>query len=160
MRFSHVHAIKQQKNGRRPHIPLKGYGNLFGQATAFRSFKNPHFYKPADYMYTSAEKFRSKDAMLRFREGVLDDRYISPYNGRTEELVVQAVDDIYNGNTSEGTWNRTFIRDISPWHLRLANWPESHIPYTARVEGRVTWKQKTIMTIKYVPAAVALVAVV
>ncbi|KAF2687741.1 hypothetical protein K458DRAFT_169482 [Lentithecium fluviatile CBS 122367] len=98
--------------------------------------------------------------MLRFREGVLDDRYISPYNGRTEELVVQTVDTIYNNSSSEGTWNRTFIRDISPWHLRLANWPESHIPYIERTEGQVTFWQNAFKAVKYVPAAIALVAVI
>ena len=144
----------------RPHVPLKGYRHLFGRATAFRLFKHPHFYKPADYVYTSVEKFKNKDSMLRFWEGALDDRYISPYNGRTEELVVQTVDNIYDNSTSEGTWNRTFIRDISPWHLRLANWPESHIPYHDRVEGKVTGRQKALKVLKYIPAAIALVAVV
>ncbi len=28
-----------------------------------------------------------------------------------------------------GTWRRTFIRNVSPWHLRLANWPMSHVDY-------------------------------
>jgi len=98
--------------------------------------------------------------MLRFREGVLDDRYISPCSGRNEELVVQAVDNIYLHGVSEGTWNRTFIRDISPWHLRLANWPESHISHEDRIAGLVTRRQKWLKAAKYVPAAIALITVV
>lgn len=98
--------------------------------------------------------------MLRFHEGVKDDRYISPYNGRTEELVVQAVDEIYNRSDSEDTWHRTFIRDISPWHLRLANWPENHIPYEDRILGRVTYSQKAVRGLKYAASAIALLTVV
>lgn len=49
------------------------------------------------------------------------------------KLVVQAVDDIYD-NSTNSTWRRTFIRNISPLYLRLANWPFNHIDY-ARYGG-------------------------
>jgi hypothetical protein len=54
-----------------------------------------------------------------------DDRYISSFDGKIKKLVVQASDDIYDapGNT---TWRRTFIRNVSPFHLRVANWPTTH----------------------------------
>jgi hypothetical protein len=121
------YIMQQHADKMQTHVPLKGYKHLFGRLTAFRLWKHPHFYKPATYVYSSGEMFKNKDSMLRASEGALDDRYISPYKGNTEELVVQAVDNIYDHSNSEGTWNRTFIRDTSPWHLRLANWPESHI---------------------------------
>ena len=50
-----------------------------------------------------------------------DDRYLSPFDGRPRKLMVQATDEIYEGlNTS--TYRRTFIRDVSPWMLRIALW--------------------------------------
>jgi len=155
-----IYAAQHKRNVKEPFVPLKGYKHLFARPQAFRLFKHPHFYKPADHVFTSAERFKNKDSMLRLWEGDMDDRYISPQNGRTEELVVQAVDNIYEYSTSEGTWNRTFIRDISPWHLRLANWPESHIWHEDRMNGRVKKRQKLLKACKYVPAAMALVAVV
>lgn len=152
--------ISNRRDVKQPFMPLKGYKHLFVRPHAFRPFKHPHFYKPADHEYTAVERFKNKDPMLRLREGALDDRYISPYNGRTEELVVQAVDNIYEHSTSEGTWNRTFVRDISPWHLRIANWPESHIRYQDRMAGKVTKRQKLLKALKYIVGATALVAVI
>lgn len=95
--------------------------------------------------------------MLRFREGAFDDRYISPFNGRTEELVVQAVDKIYDDASSHATWHRTFVRDISPWHLRIGNWPVSHIDYQAT---SLTARQWALFIAKYIPASIALMFVV
>jgi hypothetical protein len=154
------YIMQQHADKMQTHVPLKGYKHLFGRLTAFRLWKHPHFYKPATYVYSSGEMFKNKDSMLRASEGALDDRYISTYKENTEELVVQAVDNIYDHSNSEGTWNRTFIREISLWHLRLANWPESHILYQNRMRGKVTGKQKLLKVAKYIPTAIALIAAV
>lgn len=58
----------------------------------------------------------------------MDDRYISSTDGKVKKLVVQAVDDIYDNDTNS-TWRRTFIRNMAPLYLRLANWPLSHVDY-------------------------------
>jgi len=50
--------------------------------------------------------------------GGYDDRYLSPYDGKIKRLVVQATDDIYD-NTENGTWRRTFIRNISPFYFEV-----------------------------------------
>lgn len=52
------------------------------------------------------------------------------------KLVVQAVDDIYDNNTGS-TYRRTFIRNIAPLYLRLANWPFNHVDYS-RNHGKLT----------------------
>lgn len=41
---------------------------------------------------------------------------------------MQAVDDIYD-NTTNSTWRRTFVRNMAPFYLRLANWPFNHVDY-------------------------------
>jgi hypothetical protein len=60
--------------------------------------------------------------------GDYDDRYISSFDGKISKLVVQAVDDIYD-NTANSTWRRTFIRNVAPLYIRLANWPFNHVDY-------------------------------
>ncbi|KAF2492943.1 hypothetical protein BU16DRAFT_94338 [Lophium mytilinum] len=142
--------------GPKREIPLKGYLHIFSSQSSIQ-FKHPHFYKPSQWVYGGATTYRNKDSMLRYREGKLDDRYISPFNGRTEKLTVQAVDTIYDDSSSHATWNRTFVRNISPFHLRIANWPASHIPYDAE---KVTKTQLALLCLKYLPAAMALVLVI
>lgn len=58
--------------------------------------------------------------------GDYDDRYISSWDGKISKLVVQAVDEIYDNNTGS-TYRRTFIRNVAPFYLRLANWPFNHV---------------------------------
>lgn len=53
----------------------------------------------------------------------------SAWDGKISKLVVQAVDDIYDNNTGS-TYRRTFIRNIAPLYLRLANWPFNHVDYS------------------------------
>lgn len=45
------------------------------------------------------------------------------------KLVVQSVDGIYDNNTGS-TYRRTFIRNVAPLFLRIANWPTNHIDYS------------------------------
>lgn len=61
--------------------------------------------------------------------GDYDDRYISAWDGKISKLVVQAVDDVYD-STPNSTWRRTFVRNVAPYYLRLANWPFSHVDYS------------------------------
>jgi hypothetical protein len=52
--------------------------------------------------------------------------YISSWDGKISKLVVQAVDDIYDDQLTS-TYRRTYIRNIAPIFLRLANWPFNHV---------------------------------
>ncbi len=52
--------------------------------------------------------------------------YISSWDGKASKLVVQATDEIYD-NDITSTYRRTFIRNVAPRFLRLANWPYSHV---------------------------------
>lgn len=52
--------------------------------------------------------------------------YLSSWDGKISKLVVQATDDIYD-NDITSTYRRTFVRNIAPAFLRLANWPYSHV---------------------------------
>lgn len=92
--------------------------------------------------YQKLAQHRHRDVFEREWAGDYDDRkynrmtmsmfllimigYISSWDGKISKLVVQAVDDIYDGNTTS-TYRRTFIRNSSPFYLRLANWPFNHI---------------------------------
>ena len=52
--------------------------------------------------------------------------YISSWDGKVSKLVVQTVDQIYDEKLTS-TYRRTFIRNIAPLYLRLANWPFNHV---------------------------------
>jgi hypothetical protein len=82
----------------------------------------------AGHGYEKLAKHRNIDWFDREWVGDYDDRYISSFDGKVSKLVVQAVDDIYD-NTMNSTWRRTFIRNIAPLYLRLADWPLNHVDY-------------------------------
>lgn len=89
--------------------------------------------------------------MDREWEGDYDDRYISAWDGKISKLVVQAVDDIYENNTGS-TYRRTFIRNVAPMYMRLANWPFDHIDYAAN-NGQVSNSDLMMLGFKWFAAA-------
>ncbi|TKA61519.1 hypothetical protein B0A49_08340, partial [Cryomyces minteri] len=102
--------------------------------------------------YDSSQTHRHQDSMARIWNGVVDDRYLSPYDGHVSKLVVQTTDEIYD-NPGNSTYRRTYIRNISPSKLRLAHWPTSHIDYVSgkSQSGDIAW-----VIAKWIPAALAL----
>jgi hypothetical protein len=72
--------------------------------------------------------------------------YISSWDGKVSKLVVQAVDDIYDNHTTS-TYRRTFIRNIAPLYLRLANWPFNHVD-PDKNEGKPTNEGKLLLLFK------------
>jgi hypothetical protein len=64
--------------------------------------------------------------MSRVHSEYNNDYYLSPSTGKIKTLVVQSVDDILM-NEGNGTWKRTYIRNISPLPYRVAMWPFNHI---------------------------------
>ena len=59
--------------------------------------------------------------MQRVNEFAAEDYYLSPADGHLAKLFVQSTQEIYDANPNS-TWRRTFIRNQSPWILRVANW--------------------------------------
>lgn len=135
---------------------LKGYRHIFEPYTVFR-LEFPNFYRKAGYSYESWEKYRHSDVFGREYVGDYDDRYISPWDGKIKRLVVQSADDIYD-NYENGTWRRTFIRNISPFYLRLANWPLNHVDYTRH--GGPTGEDWPMIILKWAVASIAITFVV
>ncbi|EDU46851.1 hypothetical protein PtrSN002B_008479 [Pyrenophora tritici-repentis] len=117
-----------EKPERDARVILKGYAHIFSPWTNAK-WGFPNFYRKPGFGYQKLAQYRHRDFMDRIHEGDLDDRYISSWDGMVSKLVVQATDDIYENNTGS-TYRRTFIRNVSPIYMRLANWPFNHIDPT------------------------------
>lgn len=68
--------------------------------------------------------------------------YISSWDGKVSKLVVQTVDEIYDEKLTS-TYRRTFIRNIAPAYLRLANWPFNHVNPNSN-DGKPTSEGKSL----------------
>jgi hypothetical protein len=119
----------------------------------FRWFVQPHFVRPSGFMYVQGDQHHHRDIMMRLYTGRNDDRYISPTDGKIKTLVVQSVDDILAG-PANGTWKRTYIRNIVPLHYRLAMWPLNHIDM--RENTHVDGGDWALIVGKWIVASVAL----
>ncbi|KAF2878579.1 hypothetical protein BDV95DRAFT_624977 [Massariosphaeria phaeospora] len=131
----------------------KGYLHLLDPYTVFK-WQFPNFYRKPGLGYEKLAKHRHVDVFEREWIGDYDDRYISAYDGKISKLVVQAVDDIYD-NTTNSTWRRTFVRNIAPLYLRLANWPFNHVDYS-RNGGNPTSEDWPLIFVKWFFASVAI----
>jgi hypothetical protein len=72
--------------------------------------------------------------------------------------VVQAVDDIYENNNTT-TYRRTFIRNIAPMYLRLANWPFSHVDVNKN-DGIPTNQDMPMLCLKWFLTSIVIIIVV
>ncbi|KAH8712194.1 hypothetical protein GQ44DRAFT_830056 [Phaeosphaeriaceae sp. PMI808] len=124
---------------------LRGYRHILDPWTTTK-FQFPNFYRKPGLGYQKLGKYRHRDIFDREWTGDYDDRYISAWDGRVSKLVVQAVDDIYDDNTTS-TYRRTFIRNIAPLYMRLANWPFSHIDYSKT--GKPTREDYPMLCLKW-----------
>ncbi|KAF8853895.1 hypothetical protein BDZ45DRAFT_748059 [Acephala macrosclerotiorum] len=101
--------------------------------------------------------FRIQDMFQRiYKEQKVDDRYISPYDGRLVELMVQCTDRVYSGPPNS-TYKRTFIRNIAPKTLWVANWPMSHLDYGPKDQRN--WA-RFLMIVKWPITCIALYAII
>jgi hypothetical protein len=66
------------------------------------------------------------------------DQYLSPWDGHLAKLVVESVDDVYDAEPN-CSWIRTFVRNVSPLMLRMAQWPFSSIPKDRVGVGIEVW---------------------
>jgi len=133
-------------------VRLRGYWHIFDSWTIFK-WKFPNFYQPPGILYDDPNtNHRHRDCFSRVYRGPYDDRYISCYDGKVKKLVVQTTDMIYDA-PGNGTWRRTFIRNVAPWHLRLANWPMNHVDYLrGRTDGDIP-----LIVVKWIAASCVLI---
>jgi hypothetical protein len=127
-------------------MQLKGYAYIFSPFTNAK-WAFPNFYRKPGLGYQKLAQHRHRDVLDREWEGDYDDRYISSWDGKVSKLVVQAVDDIYENNTGS-TYRRTFIRNVAPVYMRLANWPFNHIDYTNH-KGQASGQDLMILGFKW-----------
>lgn len=126
-----VHNTDAEKQPGQSLIVPRGPLRLKGYSYIFSSFTNakwgfPNFYRKPGLGYQKLARHRHRDIFEREWTGDYDDRYISSWDGKISKLVVQAVDDIYENNIGS-TYRRTFIRNVAPIYMRLANWPFDHV---------------------------------
>ena len=107
-------------------------------------------------LFVSTSRARHRDLMQRVYKGTEDDRYISPWDGHVAKLVVQSAQEVYDG-AQNSTWRRTFVRNISPALIKLANFPFSKAPTDPGVWTGSDW---TMVCVRWLPACAGLVFVV
>lgn len=88
-------------------------------------------------MYASGTIFRHRDAVNRIYKGIEDDRFIAR-DRHIERMMVQSSDDIWDGPRNS-TWRRTFVRNMAPWSIRIANWPLNTTPIGAEHWSPEDW---------------------
>lgn len=91
---------------------------------------------------------RHRDIMQRVYEGRQDDRYLSPWDGHVAKLVVQSTQEIYDG-PQNATWRRTFVRNVSPLFIHIANWPFASVPTELEQWTETDWM---VVCSKWLPA--------
>ncbi|KAH0562481.1 hypothetical protein GP486_002827 [Trichoglossum hirsutum] len=89
------------------------------------------------------------------RKGPNEDSYLSPWDAHLSKLVVQSTDHIYEG-AQNSTWRRTFIRDISPWYMKIANYPFATVPANKDIWTPDEWG---VVFAKWIPACCGLLLV-
>jgi hypothetical protein len=82
--------------------------------------------------------------------------YPCPSDGHLAKLVVQATDQVYAGSRNS-TWRRTFIRNVSPISMRVANWPFTSVPVDSSQWTSDNWR---LVCLKWLPTCGALIILV
>jgi hypothetical protein len=119
----------------------------------FRWLSEPHWVRRSGLTYDSTQDYHHRDIMDRETKGQKDCRYISTNDGKIRTLVVQCIDDILSG-PGNGTWKRTYIRNVSPIFYRLAMWPLSHVDMReGTLETTGDW---ALVIAKWIPACLLL----
>jgi hypothetical protein len=104
-------------------------------------------------MYDSTQQAHHRDVMGREYTGQRDYRYISPNDGKIKTLVVHCIDDILRG-PGNGTWKRTYIRNVTPVFYRVAMWPLNHLDLR---EGTLQRPEDwALVIVKWIPTCILL----
>lgn len=133
----------------------KVHRNFFHPRAKY-SWATPNSYQLAGQSYTARDHWRHRDAMRRIWNGVEDDRYLNPDNGRVNRLVVQTTNVVYDGPTNS-TWRRTYIRNVSSIIVRVAQWPFTKVPRDSKQWSRENW---TFVGLWWLPTCISLLVVV
>lgn len=142
---------------RRERTYQRGYGNIFSNPrTTYKWPKFPNAYQMPGWVFRDVAKHRHRDMMQRQYHGLEEDRYLSPYDGHLAKLVVQAAQDVYDGPPNS-TWRRTFVRNISPFFIHVANYPFNNVPIDVKTWTNEDW---TKICLKWIPACVGLLGTV
>lgn len=107
-------------------------------------------YQEAGYEYLDPECHRHQDSMSEVYRGTAEDRCLSTEDAKLIRLVVQATHDVYNGDENS-TWRRTYMRDVGPRILRVANWPMSGLDSLPEGTRALAW---AFLALKWLPACV------
>ena len=130
---------------------LRRIDSDFFHNSAWFSWSVPHSYQiPGQYYSSIIERepngdkpeLKHLDVFRREHEGREDDRYLDPVDGRVQKLVVQSTKATYNQRNNT-TWRRTYMRNVSPYIIRLAYWPVSSVP-SSQESSAVTDKRKVM----------------
>lgn len=117
--------------------------------------------------------FKHLDVFHRKFEGLADEKFLEPLDGRVRRLVVQTIGPIYD-TENDTTWRRTYVRNVSPLIIRLAWMPYAGLPYDDTtiseseslkdkiVPKGIVWtsQQWTQVCLRWVPACVGLLVLV
>ena len=102
------------------------------------------------------EKQHHRDVMARPRHFSPEDYYLSPFDGHLAKLVVQSAQEVYDAKPNS-TWRRTFVRNMSPFMLRVANWVLETVPLEDR---SMTPEEILVLIAKWIPASALLLIIV
>ncbi|MCJ1262456.1 hypothetical protein MMC22_002326 [Lobaria immixta] len=140
---------------KQPLRKLQKFHRNFFHPRAKYSWATPNSYQLAGQSYTARDHWRHRDAMRRIWNGVEDDRYLNPDNGRVNRLVVQTTNIVYDGPTNS-TWRRTYIRNASSIIVRVAQWPFTKVPRDSKQWSRENW---TFVGLWWLPTCISLLVV-
>lgn len=99
----------------------------------------PHSFQLPGQLYKSEDGrlsngYKHQDYFRRKYQGWNEDRYLDPLDGSLRRLFVQTVDELYD-TENDTSWRRTYIKNISPWILRVAYWPYSRMPDASSIHS-------------------------
>ena len=134
--------------------PERGYFNARHPRNEWRA-KWPNAYQVAGIPLPVGNSHH-RDMMQRAKDFPSDDYYLSPFDGHLAKLFVQSTQAIYDANPNS-TWRRTFIRNQSPWILRVANWVLHTVPTNGQ---EVKGDDVAMMGLKWIPACAAILLLV
>jgi hypothetical protein len=133
----------------------KGFSNIFHPNGSWR-MKYPNSFQMPQLTFRATDMRRHRDIMQRVYNGHEDDRYLSPWDGHVAKLVVQATQEVYDGPRN-ATWRRTFVRNVSPAFIHMANWPFVSVPTKPEHWTDNDWM---VVCAKWLPACGALLFLV
>lgn len=115
----------------------------------------PRVYREANYWYKEPNEdgklWTHRDIMERETSGqFIVECYVSPYDGKRKELIVQATDDILDmGVECQSAWSRTFIRSATPRMIGLSQWA---YPEAQSASGKYTAGEIVSIVLKWIPS--------